>query len=33
MLVAVEVQAIKTKDKLDAITRLIKEKKQTIDDL
>jgi restriction endonuclease S subunit len=33
MLTAVEQQAIKTKDKLEAITKLIKEKKQQIDDL
>lgn len=33
MLVAVEEQAQKTKDKLEAITNLIREKKQTIDDL
>jgi len=29
----VDQQAIKTKDKLEAITNLIKEKKQQIDDL
>ena len=33
MLIAVEEQAIKTKDKLEAITNLIKEKKQAIDNL
>jgi|GEM_PF-5424438 len=33
MLVAIEQQSIKTKDKLEAITKLIKQKKQQIDDL
>ena len=33
IIVAVDQQAIKTKDKLEAITNLIKEKKQQIDDL
>lgn len=33
MLVAIEQQSIKTKDKLEAITKLIKQKKQEIDDL
>jgi Fic family protein len=33
MLVAIEEQATRTKDKLEAITNLIKQRKQDIDDL